>query len=129
MGKLAKIPTGVGPKYPQVLTLVGGTGDLAQRKLWPGLFHLVNSGFIPACRIVGVSLDEIDVDGFRGVVRAALAKFSPRKVTDEDWAAFAEILDYVPMTAGAGMLRSAMDRAEASLGADCRRLHYLSVPA
>jgi len=125
---LAKIPPGVGPKYPQVLVLVGGTGDLAQRKLWPGLFHLVTSRFIPACRIIAVSLDDIDVDAFRGIVRGALEKFSPRKVTDGDWCAFAEMLDYVPLSAGAGVLKSAMEKAEASLGEECRRLHYLSVP-
>jgi glucose-6-phosphate 1-dehydrogenase len=128
MGKLAKIPAGVGPKFPQVLVLVGGTGDLAQRKLWPGLFHLVTSRFIPACRIIGVSLDEIDVDAFRTIVRGALDKFCPRKVSDADFACFAEILDYVPIAAGPERLKDAMDKAEMSLATECRRLHYLSVP-
>src|SRR5450755_3780268 len=100
MNKLAKIPVGVGPKFPQVLVLVGGTGDLAQRKLWPGVFHLVTSRFIPACRIIGVSLDEIDVETFRRIVRSALDKFCPRKVMDEDWCAFSQLLDYVPLAAG-----------------------------
>ena len=72
MNKLAKIPPGVGPRYPQVLTLVGATGDLAQRKLWPGLFHLVSAGFIPTCRMVGVSLDQINVEGFRELVKSAI---------------------------------------------------------
>jgi glucose-6-phosphate 1-dehydrogenase len=128
MSKLAKIPPGVGPKYPQVLVLVGATGDLAQRKLWSGLFHLVNSGFIPSCRIVGVSLDAIDVEAFRAIVRGALDKFSPRKASESAWAAFAQMLDYVPMAAGAAALKSAVHAAEEALGADCRRLHYLSVP-
>ncbi|MGO8798228.1 MAG: hypothetical protein ACLQJL_03990, partial [Roseiarcus sp.] len=48
MGGLAKIPPGVGPKYPQVLVLVGATDDLSQRKLLPGLFHLSSAGFIPS---------------------------------------------------------------------------------
>ena len=54
---MAKHNAGEGPKHPQTLVLVGGTGDLAQRKLWPALFHLVDAGFIPACRMIGVSLD------------------------------------------------------------------------
>jgi len=128
MNKLAKIPPGVGPKFPQVLVLVGGTGDLAQRKLWPGLFHLITSRFIPACRIIGVSLDQIDVEAFHAIVKGALDKFSPRKVSDADWASFAEIIDYVPMAAGAEKLKCAMDNAEQALGVECRRLHYLSVP-
>src|ERR1700685_62109 len=112
MSKLAKIPPGVGPKFPQVLVLVGGTGDLAQRKLWPGLYHLVTARFIPACRIIGVSLDDVDVQAFRTSVRRALDKFSPREVTDGDWCAFSELLDYVPLAAGPEKLKGAMDRAK-----------------
>src|SRR6202453_2687709 len=97
---LAKIPPGVGPRYPQIVVLVGATGDLSQRKLLPGLFHLCSAGFIPSCRIIGVSLDDIDVEGFRAIARGALEKFSPRKAGEADWAAFAAILDYVPMAAG-----------------------------
>ena len=57
---LAKNASKVGPRYPQVVVLVGATGDLSRRKLLPGLFHLCSSGFIPGCRIIGVSLDELD---------------------------------------------------------------------
>ena len=96
MSPLRKIPPGVGPRYPQVVVLVGATGDLAQRKLLPGLFHLASAGFIPGCRIVAVSLDTLDADGFRAFTRKALDEFSTRKVKDADWAAFAQTLDYVP---------------------------------
>ena len=125
---MAKIPQGVGPQYPQVVVLVGATGDLARRKLLPGLFHLVSAGFIPGCRIIGVSLDDIDAEGFRDIARGALNEFSARPVTPADWDAFAATLDYVPLSAGAPVLRDAVLRAEASLGRECRRLHYLSVP-
>ncbi len=128
MTKVPKIPPGVGPRYPQVLVLVGGTGDLAQRKLWPGLFHLVSAGFIPACRFVGVSLDAMDVEQFRALVKGALDKFAPRKTSEEAWRHFAGLIDYVPISAGAAALHDAVGRAEAELGAETRRLHYLSVP-
>ena len=84
---MAKIPPGVGPRYPQVVVLVGGTGDLARRKLLPGLFHLASAGFIPGCRIIGVSLDDIDADAFRKIARDALNEFSARKIADADWVA------------------------------------------
>jgi glucose-6-phosphate 1-dehydrogenase len=119
---------GVGPKSPQVVVLVGATGDLSRRKLLPGLFHLSHSGFIPGCRIIGVSLDDIDLDGFRVIAREALNQFSSRKVSDADWAAFSEILDYVPIAAGPERLREAVTRAENALGSETRRVHYLSVP-
>jgi glucose-6-phosphate 1-dehydrogenase len=128
MSALAKIPPGVGPRYPQVVVLVGATGDLSQRKLLPGLFHLCTAGFIPACRIIGVSLDAIDVDGFRAVARGALDKFAPRKTVDADWAHFSAMLDYVGLGAGPAALKAAVEKAERDLGGESRRIHYLSVP-
>ena len=125
---MAKIPPGVGPRYPQVVVLFGATGDLARRKLLPGLFHLTSVGFIPGCRIIGVSLDDIDPDAFRAVARSALEEFSSRRLNDADWAAFSASLDYVPLAAGAAALKVAVDRAEQAIGSESRRLHYLSVP-
>ncbi|WP_233382759.1 glucose-6-phosphate dehydrogenase [Methylobacterium sp. C25] len=122
------IPLSVGPKYPQVVVLFGATGDLSRRKLLPGLFHLVMAGFIPGCRIIGVSLDEHDVESFRAFTRKALDEFAARSIGEADWSAFAETLDYVPLSAGPEVLKAAVARAEASLDGETRRLHYLSVP-
>jgi glucose-6-phosphate 1-dehydrogenase len=123
-----KIPPGVGPQHPQVVVLVGATGDLARRKLLPGLFHLSSAGFIPGCRIIGVSLENLDAEGFRTLARDALDEFSTRKVNDSDWAAFAENLRYVPMAEGAELLKATVLAAERSFNGESRRLHYLSVP-
>jgi glucose-6-phosphate 1-dehydrogenase len=128
MGVVAKVPPGVGPRFPQVVVLVGATGDLAKRKLLPGLFHLSRAGFIPGCRIIGMSLDDIDADGFRAAARKSLDEFSTRKFSEDDWNSFAASLDYVPLTAGAGALKAAMDKAERTFSGESRRLHYLSVP-
>jgi glucose-6-phosphate 1-dehydrogenase len=110
------------------VVLVGATGDLARRKLLPGLFHLSNAGFIPGCRIIGVSLDEIDAEAFRKLVRSALDEWSSRKVKEADWNKFADTLDYVSLAAGAEPLKAAVTRSEQALGGQCQRLHYLSVP-
>jgi glucose-6-phosphate 1-dehydrogenase len=125
---VAKIPPGVGPRFAQVVVLFGATGDLARRKLLPGLYHLASAGFIPGYRIVGVSLDAIDAEGFRRIARQSLDEFFSRKLSVADWDSFAQRLDYVPLSAGASVLREAVERAEASFGGECRRLHYLSVP-
>ena len=125
---MPKIPPGVGPRFPQVVILVGCTGDLARRKLLPGLFHLSTVGFIPGCRIVGVSLDDLDVDGFRRLARAALDEFSSRKITERDWESFSRSLDYVPLAAGAQAVKAAVQKAEQTFEGESRRLHYLSVP-
>jgi len=110
------------------VVLVGATGDLARRKLLPGLFHLSSSGFIPGCRIIGVSLDNLDTDGFRRFARDALTEFSTRNVAQADWDAFSNSLQYVPLKAGAAVLKAAVLEAEHSFDVECRRLHYLSVP-
>ena len=125
---MAKIPPGVGPRFPQVVVLFGATGDLARRKLLPGLYHLASTGFIPGCRIIGISLDDLDADGFRTIARSALEEFASRPMTKPHWQAFAQTLDYVPLAAGAEALKAAVARAEAEIGTESRRLHYLSVP-
>src|SRR5690349_20430066 len=125
---MAKVPPGVGPRFPQIVVLFGATGDLCRRKLLPGLFHLASAGFIPGCRVIGVSLDDIDADAFRRIAREAIDQFFARKVSEADWQAFSEGLDYVPLDAGAAVLAAAVERAEQSLGEESRRIHYLSVP-
>ena len=125
---MSKILSGVGPQFPQVVVLFGATGDLAHRKLLPGLFYLSHAGFIPGCRIVGVSLDDMNADGFRAAARKALDEFSTRKVIEADWEAWAKTLDYVPLAAGPEALKAAVHKAEESIEGEARRLHYLSVP-
>jgi glucose-6-phosphate 1-dehydrogenase len=110
------------------VVLFGATGDLARRKLLPGLFHLSSAGFIPGCRVIGVSLDALDLEGFRQSARSALDEFSSRRIADADWDAFAARLDYVPLAAGAAALQAAVERAEQAFDGEARRLHYLSVP-
>jgi glucose-6-phosphate 1-dehydrogenase len=126
--RVSKIPAGVGPKYPHVIVLVGATGDLARRKLLRGLFYLSTVGFIPGCRVIGVSLDNLDAEGFRRSAKEAVDEFSTRKAQDSDWASFAQCLDYVPLSAGPEALKAAVDRAERTFDGESRRLHYLSVP-
>ncbi len=125
---MAKNSSRVGPRFPQIVVLFGATGDLARRKLLPGLFHLATAGFIPGSRIVGVSLDDLDADGFRALARKAIDQFSSRKVSESDWEAFAQSLDYVPIAAGAEALKGAVEQAEHAIAGESRRIHYLSVP-
>ena len=82
---MPKIPPDVGPRVAQVVVLFGATGDLARRKLIPGLYHLARAGFIPGYRIIGVSLDDLDADGFRQLAKTALDQHSSRTVTNGDW--------------------------------------------
>ncbi len=125
---MPRIPKDFGPKHPQVVVLIGATGDLSRRKLLPGLFHLASAGFIPGCRIIGVSLDELDADGFRKLAHQALDQFATRNVKDGGWTEFADGLDYVPLKSGVPALKAAVTKAEKALGGSSRHIHYLSVP-
>jgi glucose-6-phosphate 1-dehydrogenase len=114
---------------PTTVVLFGATGDLAKRKLIPGLLHLFQSGLVDDMRVVGTSLDEMSPDDFRDLAHAAIVEHSTRELGDDAWHEFAQRLDYVPMSAGPQCLREAVDRAEELLPGDVdQRLHYLSVP-
>src|SRR5258708_35229936 len=103
---MAKIPVGVGPKLPQIVVLFGATGDLSHKKLLPGLFHLVSAGFISKCRIIGVSLDALDAEGFRALARDAVFGEHAHHPKKEAWPAFEALLDYGPIAAGPGALNA-----------------------
>ena len=116
------------PVEPHVIVLFGATGDLARRKLLPGLTYLALSALTPDIEIVGTSLDDMDDDAFRAFAREAMDKFGTRSLTDEQWNSFASRLHYVPQGAGPDALGQAVKEAEQRLGDRARRLHYLSVP-
>jgi len=119
---------GMGPEHPQVVVLFGATGDLAQRKLLPGLFKLDRSGLIPGLEVVASSLEDYDDDSFRTFARTACEKFGGIDIDEDEWSAFAGRLRYVSQSAGAHYLALAVSAAESELGGEPNRLHYLSVP-
>jgi len=111
-----------------VIVLFGATGDLARRRLLPGLFRLADAGLMPErYRIVGTSRAPLDSEGFREFAREALREFGP-SVHNGTWDAFARTLSYSDADEEAPALAAAVDRAERELGGEPRRLHYLSVP-
>jgi len=116
----------------QVLILFGATGDLAKRKLLPGLFHLAVAGMLPErYRIVGSGRPDgaPDGEGFRSHVKQALGQFGRKELTDETWAPFAERLSFAAASAEQpDALQQAVARAEQELGGDVPRLVYLAVP-
>jgi glucose-6-phosphate 1-dehydrogenase len=120
----------VEPVAPHVVVLFGATGDLARRKLLPGLAHLALSALTPDIEVIGTSLEDFDDESFRAFARNSLAEFSHHKLTTEQWERFSQRLHYVPQSKGPEGLVSAVDAAEQSLGRpeEIRRLHYLSVP-
>ena len=67
------------PVDPFDLVIFGGTGDLAQRKILPGLFRRFCAGQIPKqSRIIGAARAQLDSAGYREFVAQAIGKFGPK---------------------------------------------------
>lgn len=81
------------------LVIFGGTGDLAQRKLLPALFHRDRDGqFTDDSRIIALSRGELDSAGFIALVRTALETYLKEEDLDESvWARFSSRLHYVTL--------------------------------
>ncbi len=116
------------PVDPHVVVLVGATGDLARRKLLPGLFHLAEVGLLSSFHIVGTSLEDLDDEDFRQLTLAACREYARRPPDESAWRHFAQRLRYVRQSDGPAALAAAVHDAEDDLGVDARRLHYVSVP-
>src|ERR1700750_2327501 len=111
-----------------VIGLVGGTGDLARRMVIPGCFHLMVAGLLPdECRIVGLSLDELDDDGFKAVVRQSLEDHARAALDDAAWERFAAMLSF-GHAQRAQDYADAIGAAEKAIGGSPRRLFHLAVP-
>jgi glucose-6-phosphate 1-dehydrogenase len=113
---------------PHVIVMFGATGDLARRKLLPGLMHLSCSHLAPEIRIIGTSLDELDNDSFRELAAKASGEFSHHKVSKELADEFIANLTFVPQQQGPEALATAVAEQREVLGGEAGLLHYLSVP-
>jgi glucose-6-phosphate 1-dehydrogenase len=111
-----------------VVVLFGATGDLARRKLLPGLFRLARAGLMPErFRIVATSRGRMTDDEFRAFAYQSITQFT-RVIPDEDaWNEFASLITYVD-AGDPGALAPAVAAAEREIGGEPSRLHYLSVP-
>lgn len=112
--------------------LFGATGDLAKRKLLPGMFHLAVAGLMPdRYRIVATCPTDgaPGVEAFKDHVRDAIAEFGTDKPVGADWRSFESALLYAPCdTTDATPLTTAVQEAESEIAGPCERLFHLAVP-
>jgi glucose-6-phosphate 1-dehydrogenase len=112
-----------------VIVLFGATGDLAKRKLLPGIFHLQQAGLMPRrFRLIGVARRDIGEEGFVELARDAVENSGRRSPSPEAWDRFAGCLDFVSVEDGLEPLADAVEGARDDLGPDAQILHYLSLP-
>jgi glucose-6-phosphate 1-dehydrogenase len=115
-----------------VIVLFGATGDLAKRKLLPGLFHLHAAGLLPReYRVIGSSPAQYALTDaqFKEHAEEACADFCITKPTDPSWPSFAERLSFAPADPDdPAPLVAAVQKAEQEIGGSPRRLFHLAVP-
>jgi glucose-6-phosphate 1-dehydrogenase len=113
-----------------VIVLCGATGDLARRKLLPGLFHLAAAGLMPArYRIVGSARRALTDAEFREHARQAVADFGTSKPAGAAWTAFERALSFGSAQPGdVSPLVAAIQRATEEVGGSPRQLFHLAIP-
>jgi len=113
-----------------IIVLSGATGDLARRKLLPGLFHLAAAGLMPdRYQIVGSSRRHLTDEQFRDLARQAVAESGTGQPVGEAWQAFARRLSFASTDPVRTLpLVEAIAAAERQIGGAPGRLFHLAVP-
>ena len=85
------------PVDPFDLVIFGGTGDLARRKILPGLFRRFCSGQMPHnARIIGAARADLGRAGYQNMVRESINEFGGSTcVENKQFEFFLTQLDYV----------------------------------
>ena len=117
------------PVDPFDYVIFGGTGDLAQRKLLPALYHRDHDGQLPKeARLIGASRGELSREDYQKLAHEALRKHvAQNERSDESLKRFLDRLDYVQIDA---MSDSGWDVLKENLSSSDRgniRAYYLAV--
>jgi glucose-6-phosphate 1-dehydrogenase len=116
------------PVDPFDCVVFGGSGDLAERKLLPALYHRQIEGqFLEPTRIIGASRSPLSDEEYRTFAREALRKhLKAGEYNDAEVEKFCERLFYVPVDAKSDL---GWDKLKTHLedGRDGVRVFYLAV--
>ena len=108
------------------LVIFGGTGDLAKRKILPGLYRRFLQGQMTEdSRIIGAARADLDDAGFRQMVAEAIEEFVPENRRDAGViAAFLEKISYISIDA---LGVTGWDKLKSAVRPDMVRAFYFSV--
>ncbi|KAK4424502.1 Inactive glucose-6-phosphate 1-dehydrogenase 4, chloroplastic [Sesamum alatum] len=114
------------------IAIIGATGELARRKIFPALFALYYSGFLPEnVGIFGYSRKNLTDDDFRSMIASTLTcRIDQQENCNEKMEAFMRRTYYLnggyDNREGMSKLRAQMEQVEGEFVAN--RIFYLSVP-
>jgi glucose-6-phosphate 1-dehydrogenase len=115
---------------PTAVVIFGASGDLTKRKLLPALFHLEQSGLLPAeFSVVGVARRPLQ-DEFSKDMREGILQFGGVKDGDAKLDEFIGKISYHAMNfddpEGYGQLKSLLENIDQNKGTKGNRLFYLA---
>src|ERR1700749_3455368 len=115
---------------PTAVVIFGASGDLTKRKLLPALFHLEQSGLLPAeFSVVGVARRPLQ-DEFQKDMREGILKFGGVKEGDQKLDEFMKKVTYHAMNfddpEGYGKLKTLLEGIDEKQGTKGNRLFYLA---
>jgi len=123
------------PRIPEPCALVifGVTGDLARKKLIPGVYDLANRGLLPPGFVVlGFARRDWDDGDFEAVAREAAEKHARTPWRDEVWARLSGNMKFVGGTfaddAAFDKLAATLDELRNTHGIHGNAAFYLSIP-
>ena len=119
------------PVRSTAIVIFGALGDLASRKLLPGIYNLAHEGALPErIELVGVSRGQLGDEEFRAGARAAIERFSRRRPDGDVLRGLLANFRYVRGSfddpALYAQLADALSALDAGLDAPLNRIFYLS---
>jgi glucose-6-phosphate 1-dehydrogenase len=115
-----------------IFVLFGTNGDLAKRKIIPGLYHLSVAGLMPKkFRVIGCTRrgSAMTNEEFRKLSYDSVCEFGTNKPEGAKWEAFeATLSSVVAESDDSDDLVAAVTDAEAKIGGSVEKLFHLAIP-
>jgi glucose-6-phosphate 1-dehydrogenase len=118
---------------PVTHVIFGGSGDLAHRKLLPGLYNLHVDGLLPPrVAIVGVGRNPMSDEQYRDFAKDGVVQFSRRQLDPQAWQTFAPSVFFANASIddeqSLAPLGARLDIVEHERGLRGNRIYYLAIP-
>jgi glucose-6-phosphate 1-dehydrogenase len=115
---------------PHIFVIFGGTGDLAERKLIPSLYRLIEGEEVgDRCVVLGVSRKDVGDEGYREWTRKALVTAGSNMEETSAWCD--RNVYHHALGEGSGgyeSLRRRIEAIEAERGLPGNRVFYMAIP-
>jgi glucose-6-phosphate 1-dehydrogenase len=118
---------------PCVLTILGASGDLTRRKIFPALYSLALRKFLPEqFAVVGIARTEQSTEEFVAAMEAAVRDFGRDEFRSDVWERIAAVTRYVSTDfareRGHDMVAETLTELDEKLGTRGNRVYYFAVP-